>query len=372
MRVVSVNVRNFRTYETAAAPLGGGLTVVWGANGAGKTNLLEAIYFGCTGRSCRTTNERELVRFGAQTTRVVVQAEDDNGRHELSVGFSPGEAKRMMVDGAPVERLIDVPQRPLVSVFLPDRLELIKGVPALRRAHLDQFVAALWPARVAARRAYAQALAQRNALISRLRAGTGSQAALDTWNVQLAESGLALMADRREAVELTAGTFSETCERLALDGDPAIAYRPRSKATTVADFVDELRERIDNDLDRGFTDHGPHRDDLVVTRDGRALRTYGSQGQQRLGLLALLLAERIVISRMRPSVPLMLLDDVMSELDRERRAALVELLTEGGGQALITTTDVDHVPGAFAPGVARIAVTPGHVDEDISVEQVSL
>ena len=111
------------------------------------------------------------MRFGADTTRVVVGAEDELGHHELTVGFSPGEPKRMTVDGAQVERLLDVPQRPLVSVFLPDRLELIKGVPALRRAHLDQFVTALWPARAATRRAYAQALAQRNALIARLRAG---------------------------------------------------------------------------------------------------------------------------------------------------------------------------------------------------------
>src|SRR3984885_5437135 len=224
MRVVSVSVRNFRTYETAAAPLGGGLTVVWGPNGAGKTNLLEAVYFGCTGRSCRTGNDRELVKFGEQTTRVVVVAEDDDGQHELTVGFSPGEAKRMTADGAPVERLLDAPHRPLVSVFLPDRLEVVKGVPAPRPAHLDQFVTARWPARVPTRRAYAQALAQRNALIARLRGGTGSQAALDTWDVQLAETGLALMADRREAIDLTAETFAATCERLALDGGPRIAY----------------------------------------------------------------------------------------------------------------------------------------------------
>src|ERR1700742_5156943 len=224
MRVVSVSVRNFRTYEAAAAPLGGGLTVVWGPNGVGKTNLLEAVYFGCTGRSCRTANDRELVRFGADTTRVVDTAEDELGLHELSVGFTPGEPKRITVDGAQVERLLAAPRRPLVSVFLPDRLELVKGVPALRRAHLDQFVTAMWPARVATRRAYAQALAQRNALIARMRGGIGSPAALDTWDVQLAESGLALMADRREAIELTAETFAATCDRLALDGEPQIAY----------------------------------------------------------------------------------------------------------------------------------------------------
>jgi DNA replication and repair protein RecF len=372
MRVVSVSLRNFRSYEAAAAPLGGGLTVVWGPNGAGKTNLLESIYFGCTGRSCRTANDRELVRFGAHTTRVAVTAEDALGRHELGVGFTPGEPKRMTADGTQVERLLDLPQRPLVSVFLPDRLELIKGVPALRRAHLDQFVTALWPARTATRRAYAQALAQRNALIARIRAGAGSRAALDAWDAQLAQAGVALMADRREAVAITRESFTEVSERLGLDGEPKVAYRPRSHATTAQELAAELRERATGDLDRGFSDHGPHRDDLAITRDGRSLRTYGSQGQQRLGLLALLLAERLVIGRQRPAVPLMLLDDVMSELDRDRRAALIELLAETGGQALVTTTDLEHVPGVFAPGVARIAVEHGRVAEDVSAGQVSV
>ncbi len=370
MRVVSVSVRNFRTYEAAAAPLGGGLTVLWGPNGVGKTNLLEAIYFGCTGRSCRTANDRELVRFGAETTRVAVAAEDELGRHELTVGFTPGEPKRMTVDGAQVERLLDAPQRPLVSVFLPDRLELVKGVPALRRAHLDQFVTALWPARAATRRTYAQVLAQRNALIGRLRSGSASRSAIEAWDLQLAEAGLALMADRREAVALARESFTDACERLGLDGEPEISYRPRSRATVASELVEELRERLAADVERGFTEHGPHRDDLVIMRDGRSLRTYGSQGQQRLGLLGLLLAERRVIGTQRPAVPLMLLDDVMSELDRDRRAALVELLAEGGGQALITTTDLEHVPGVFAPGVARIAVAPGELIEDITAEPV--
>jgi len=368
MRVVSVTTRNFRTYESAAAPLGGGLTVLVGPNGAGKTNLLEAIYFGCTGRSCRTANERELVRFGETLTRVVVQTEDEYGPHELAVGFSPGEPKRMSADGAQVERLLDVESRPLVSVFLPDRLELVKGVPALRRAHLDQFVAALWPSRTQNRKAYSQSLAQRNALLMRLRAGAGSRASLETWDIQLARHALALMADRREAVEMTAGAFAAMCERLELDGDPEIKYRPRSRADDVETLVEELRERVDSDLERGFTGHGPHRDELLITREDRELRIYGSQGQQRLGLLSLLLAERAVIGAERRAVPLMLLDDVMSELDKDRRAALVDVLTEGGGQSVITTTDLEHVPGAMHPGVARIAVSEGQLLEDVTAE----
>ncbi len=188
MRVLSVQLRDFRTYTRAEATIGEGLTVVHGPNGAGKSNLLEALYFGCTARSPRTRNERELVRFGAKATRVSVRLRDEHQAHELSVGFgttadSAQPVKRMTADGAPVERMLDVESRPLVSVFLPDRLELIKGPPAVRRAHLDQFVAALWPPRADARRQYSRVLAQRNALLGRIRSGRASDATLAGWDV---------------------------------------------------------------------------------------------------------------------------------------------------------------------------------------------
>jgi DNA replication and repair protein RecF len=251
-----------------------------------------------------------------------------------------------------------------VSVFLPDRLELIKGAPALRRAHLDQLVAALWPSRTATRRAYAQALAQRNALISRIRSGRGSRASLTAWDGQLARYGVELMHDRSAAVGALQNAFARLSVELALDGDAAVAYRPRSRAGEAAELAAELGERIDNDLERGFTGHGPHRDDLALVRDGRELRTYGSQGQQRLGLLALLLSEREAIAAARSSPPLMLLDDVMSELDGARRQALVDLLRAASGQSVITTTDVDHVPGAREADVARLGISAGRVLQD--------
>src|SRR4051794_12551838 len=171
MVVVRLRLRDFRGYESVEVSLAAGMTVVHGRNGAGKTNLLEGLYFACTGRSCRTGNEREVIRFGATVARAEVEGEAEDGPHQLEVGFAPGEPKRLRADGAPVERMLDAPVRPLVSVFLPDRLELVKGAPQLRRAHLDQVVAALWPSRAAHRRAYAQALAQRNALLARVRAG---------------------------------------------------------------------------------------------------------------------------------------------------------------------------------------------------------
>jgi DNA replication and repair protein RecF len=365
MLVRTLTLRDFRNYEGAQVALGEGLTLVTGPNGAGKTNLLEGLYFGCTGRSCRTSTEREVVRFGAPAARVAVSALGDDGPHEVSVGFVPGEPKRLRMDGAVLERLLDAPQRPMVSVFLPDRLELIKGPPGLRRAHLDQVVAALWPARVASRRAYGQALAQRNALIARIRARRGSRDSLSSWDAQLAHHGLALMRDRASAVEAIAPAFARLGSALGVEGELELSYRPRSQAEAPDELAAELASRVDSDIERGFTGHGPHRDELASTLDGRDLRAYGSQGQQRLALLCLLLAEREAIAGHRDAPPVMLLDDVMSELDRSRREALVDLLRRGAGQAVITTTDPEHVPGSDAADVTRIVVSAGRILEEV-------
>ena len=361
MIATRLTLRDFRTYADAEVQLGPGLTIVSGRNGSGKTNLLEALYFACTGRSCRTANERECVRFGAELTRLELHCEDGAQEHELSVGFQPGEPKRLRVDGAPVERLTDVESRPLVSVFLPDRLELVTGAPALRRAHLDQVVAALRPARAATRRAYSAALGQRNALVAAIRAGRAGRGSMPAWDAELARHGIALMADRAAVVEELRPRFAEHAAGLGLSGEPEVLYRPRSKAETAEALAAELAERLESDVERGFTGHGPHRDELALRRDDRELRAYGSRGQQRLGLLALLLAERETLAASRGTPPLMLLDDVMSELDAGRRSRLVDVLRAGGGQSLITTTDLAHVPGADDAGVTRLAIAEGAV-----------
>jgi DNA replication and repair protein RecF len=358
--VERLRVRDFRSYESADIVLGPGLSVVHGPNGAGKTNLLEALYFGCTARSCRTTNEREIVRLGAPATRVVVDGSDADGSHQLTVGFEPGAVKRITADGAPVQRLLDAPHRPLICVFLPDRLELVKGSPGLRRAHLDQVVAGLWPARAATRRAYGQALVQRNALISRVRSGACGRSAVAAWDLELATHGIALRDDRAAATAAVAARFEAHASALGLAQPASIAYRPRTHAATAQELARELGERLAGDLERGFTGHGPHRDDLLMRSEGRELRAYGSQGQQRLALLALLLAERDALAAERSRPPLVLLDDVMSELDRDRRERLAAEL-RGGGQAVITTTDLEHVPDAGGGAVARVAVAGGAV-----------
>jgi DNA replication and repair protein RecF len=356
MHVTRVRLRDFRNYERGEVVLGPGLNVAAGANGAGKTNLLEAIYFGLTARSCRTSNEREMVRLGTRVARVEVEVVAEDGAHLLEVGIEPGQDKLVRVDGAPLARGSD-PPRPLVSVFLPDRLDLVKGAPAGRRAHLDRVVAALWPARATTRSAYSKALAQRNALIARVRAGAARAELLDQWDAELARQGAQLMADRAAATDLVAPEFAKRALDLGLPEAAELRYSPRCAAADVDTITAELAERRATDLERGFTTHGPHRDDLALRHGGRLLRALGSQGQQRIALLALLFAERDVLGA-RGAPPLMLLDDVMSELDATRRERLADLV-RAEGQALITTTDTAHVPGAQAPEVVVVGVAAG-------------
>ncbi len=360
MRVDRAEFRDFRNYARGELTPSPSLTVVSGPNGAGKTNLLEAVYFGCTGRSLRTTNERELVRRGAALTRVTLDTSGGDGGHRVEVGFRPGERKRIRVDGRAVDSLTSAEERPLVAVFLPERLELVKGAPAGRRAHLDRLVGALWPARVATRSAYSRALAQRNALLGRIRAGSAGADGLDAWDAELARLGIRLMADRAEAVDGLREPFALHARALGLAGSAEMRYRPRSDADSADALAAELGRRREADLARGFTAHGPHRDEVQLELEGIPLRAYGSQGQQRIALLALLFAECDLLMRLRGREPLMLLDDVMSELDASRRDLLAALLRERG-QALVTSTDPDQVPGTAVGDDLLVEVADGAV-----------
>jgi DNA replication and repair protein RecF len=213
---------------------------------------------------------------------------------------------------------------------------------------------------VATRLDYSRALAQRNALIAGIRASRASRATLPSWDLELARHALALRDDRAAVVSMLAEPFAERAVQLGCRGEPRLEYRPRSKAADVEGFMAELQARLSSDLERGFSTHGPHRDELAIMRDGRELRSYGSQGEQRLALLALLLAERSVLARERDRVPLMLLDDVMSELDVTRRELLSHEL-RSGGQSVVATTDLAHVPGSGDGAVTRLRISPGAI-----------
>jgi DNA replication and repair protein RecF len=367
-----VRTLGFRNLADGNTELGEGVSLVWGANAAGKTNLLEAVYLALAGRSPRTRNEREAIAFGHSLARVKADVADSPSegstppeQRTFLCAIERGGERRHQIDGHPLGP-DGGEQRPSLSVFIPDRLVLVKGAPAVRRGHLDRLCAALWPSRTEARRRYARGLAQRNALLGRIRAGQADAGTLDAWDAELAGAGAELIAIRAAAVDALAEPFATAASELGLEGGCRIAYRPRSEASTAAELADELGERRDSDVGRGFTTHGPHLDEVAITRGDRALRRYGSQGEQRLALLALLFAERdVLLAEGRPP-PLMLLDDVTSELDLERRGLLCERLVAGGGQALITATEPGQLP-AECPRV-ELSMREGRTITSVAAE----
>jgi DNA replication and repair protein RecF len=342
MLVASVEARPLRSLERVRIDLGPGIVSLVGPNGAGKTNLLEALYFALTGRSFRTADRRELIPFGGTFARAEATVRDEDGiERRLLASVSRAEGRRHLLDGNGADPATFTRHRPPVAVFSPDRLALVKGPPAERRAHLDRYLAARRPAWAGLRQRYGQALAQRNALIARLASGDGG-GDLDAWDAALAAAAAALIAARAEAVAELATPFATAASELGLEGGCTLAYAPRAPRS-VEELRSGLADRREADLRLGRTSWGPHLDELKVETAGRALRRYGSQGEQRAALLALIFAEREALLAAHRVAPLMLLDDVMSELDPERRERLVERLA-GDGQALITAAAAESVP----------------------------
>jgi DNA replication and repair protein RecF len=340
--VTAIEAKPLRSLDRVRVELEPGIVSVIGPNGTGKTNLVEALYFALTGRSFRTSDRRDLIPFGGSLARAEATIRDEDGiEHRLLASVSRSEGRRHLLDGDPASPATIARSRPPVAVFAPDRLTLVKGPPAERRAHLDGFVAARWPARSELRKRYGQAIAQRNALLSRLAGGYGSPEDLRIWDTGLAEAAAPLVAARAEAVNELAGPFAATATELGLE-DGSLEYAPRA-AGSVEEIRAGLEERRDQDIRLGRSSWGPHLDELKLLAGGRSLRRFGSQGQQRAALLALLFAERAALLEARRVTPLLLLDDVMSELDPTRRDLLVGRLGDGG-QVLITAADEESVP----------------------------
>ena len=323
-----------------------------GPNGAGKTNLLEALHVGTQGFSPRTRSDAQLIRFGAEAGRVRLRGTNGSTRFESEIGLSSREGRRARLNGAVLGSVEQLRQELRTLVFTPDRLAVVKGGPATRRAYLDRSVGRLFPARTSVPAEYGAAVGQRNASLRRLAAGASSRDAVAPWTEAVASLGASLIEARREAIALLSPAFTSSAAMLGLP-NAALAYD--GEVVTTAEY----EERFARDLERGLTGAGPHLHDVRIEAGGRELRSFGSQGEQRVAVLALVLAEAESLAARAAGPPLVLLDDVLSELDEDRRLALAGLVSTGG-QVMITATS----PSAFPVEPAQsLVVSLGEVRE---------
>jgi DNA replication and repair protein RecF len=328
-----------------------GLVLVVGPNGAGKTNLLESLHVGTQGFSPRTRSDAQLIRFGESSARVALAGSRREVPITLEVVLRSGEAKRARLNGASLRAAELLRHEVATLVFTPDRLAVVKGGPAVRRAYFDRVLGRLVPARATLSAEYGAAVAQRNAALRRIGAGFSSREALAPWTEQVAELGAALVAGRREAAAALEPGFAAQAAAFGLDG---AVLRYEGDPPT----IEALEERYERDLDRGSTGLGPHLDDVAILAGDRDLRGFGSQGEQRLAVLSLLLAEADVLAERGGPPPLLLLDDVLSELDPDRRRILAERISRRG-QTLVTSTTAAALP---TEPDQLLEVTPGRVE----------
>jgi DNA replication and repair protein RecF len=349
--VDEVSLRDLRSYPALELRLEPGLVLVTGPNGAGKTNLLEAVHLATQGLSFRTRHDAQIVRNGATAARVGAVGARGQVGVRMEVMLSRDAPKRIRLDGATLASAEELRRKVHTLVFTPDRLAVIKGGPAARRAYFDRVLARVLPARADLPTGYAAALAQRNAALRRVRAGISPPEALEPWTEQVVALAEGLVDARRHLVGLLAPAFAERAAELGL-AEATVAYEgePPTRAA--------LEERLGRDLERGTTSAGPHLDDVRLLAGDRDLRTFGSQGEQRLAVLSLLLAEAGVLTDQGGIAPLLLLDDALSELDADRRRLLSTRLGSAG-QTLVTATGAEALPLAPAQ---LLAVTPGRVE----------
>lgn len=368
MRLLALHAQDFRNLHQVSLTPSPHATIAVGQNGQGKTNLLEALYFLATLKPLRAGRLTELVRWGAQGTRVMGRFLLKGAEREISVEVSGG-VRQSLVDGKKAASLEEYFGGVSVVAFTPDDLEVVKGGPDARRTFLDRAVFNRFPAFLKESRDYARALKNRNRL---LREGPAADPAyLDAYDETLARAGARVYVRRRALMAELAPRAQATFASIGRTPDPAAyGYNPSHLGQDFSEadepnltdaLLEALAARRRRDLERGFTSVGPHVDDVTVTLGGRSARAYASQGQQRALVLGWKIAEIENLHAAMGFLPLLLLDDVSSELDPERNAYLMNYLAHSGAQVFLTTTDASLVQGAAAVDTLWLNVHAGQV-----------
>ena len=340
MYINKLKLKNFRNYDEAEIEFCPGKNIIYGLNGQGKTNIIEALYFLQSGRSYRCTKEKETIKFGCSYAKIEAEFEKDEIKNNIL--FFISDKKSVKINGINIDRLSEIIGNINLVIFTPDHLNLIKEGPSVRRNFLDSFISQLKPTYFKNLIAYYKVLKQRNNILKLKNKNMLST--ISVWNEKLAELSVNICEMRRATIDkineninnVTGPAEEESLKLLYL---PGIKGEFNNKENIIA----QLEGSIDRDLEYGMTMTGPHRDDFEIFMNEENIKKYGSQGQQRSCVLKLKLAECEIIKEKTGQMPPILLDDILSELDENRRHLFIENIKNT--QVIITCTDKEFLKG---------------------------
>jgi len=367
----NITFRNFRNYESLYLQFSAGANLIAGENAQGKTNILEGIYFLSTAKSHRTIRDDELILRGKLWFYLKGQVSSGRGvmynapTTVVEITNACGEKKRIRIDGKAQEKISSVIGKINVVMFSPEDLSLVKGAPFERRRFLNILICRINLSYLHALQEYQSALSQRNELLKNIRDNRATADSLDSWNALLVKAGSELIRQRISMVSELSELAKEKHRQLTSDGEELCLEYQSQLEYDLNSEIDEVYEKslnsaIDSDIKRGSTSVGPHRDDLTIMIDGVDARKFSSQGQQRTGVLSLKLANLELIGKKLDEYPIILLDDVTSELDENRASFLFDLLSKIPVQTFLTATSFDSFPANF-PDCMFFSVEKGRV-----------
>lgn len=343
MKVTSLQLNNFRNYEKQTVEFDDGLNVLYGKNASGKTNLLESVYLCSVLKSDRTTKDKELVRFGAERAQIKLVVEKIFRKHTILIQIDGGGKKKVAVDGIPVQRAGELLGILGVVFFSPDEMKLVKESPAERRRFLDVGLSQQQKSYFAALGRYNKILKQKNNLLKESRYAQNLDDMLDVWDVGLAEYGAVLIKKKTEYVERL-NSFAASAHAKLSGGKEELVLTYECGVSPTGDVRKNLEKALENsrvkDKDLGYCSVGPHRDDIKIAINTLDARKFASQGQQRTVALSMKLAEAALYYAETSDKPVLLLDDVFSELDENRRKILLDEAEQY--QTIITCTEFEE------------------------------
>ncbi len=342
MYIKEIELKDFRNYKELRTSFHPKVNIFLGKNAQGKTNLLESIYLNSMARSFKTAKDKEMINFGEKFCRVKTLSEGYGDELETEIVISENGKKIIKIDGVKASKTSQLLERIYIIVFSPEDLKIVKDEPEKRRRFIDRELCQIKPGYYSNLSNYKKVLKQRNFY---LKENEIDDAVLDVWDNELANYGSRIIESREEFIEKISGisrkiheTISGGIEKLKIKYEANIELKGDKREKKEREFYEILRENREEDKKNRNTWRGPHKDDLKIESDGIDLRKFGSQGQQRTAALSLKLSEIKLIEEETGEKPILLLDDVLSELDNERQKYLITSL--GENQMFITTADI--------------------------------